>query len=190
MRVSSLVTSASPLYFNTYAEEDELLKTKMNENYISREINISNNGKKIFVNLGEIEINGEKIGFYNIDSLGKKGMFNNKEKSNLLISESFEINKETEIYFSIGMLSQKSLSSDVNSNRDIKAKVVLINDENNQIVGTIKTFRMNDKSNPADKLNRYRFNNESGITMKAKLGLIVEGVEESEINVTNLISSA
>ncbi len=189
MLLSTLVTTSTPYEFKQYGQSG-LPKASNNAGSITREINITSGENRLFIDLGNIQVDGESIGFYSIDSLGSKAVSEKPKLSNYLVSEGFDLTDKTEIYFDFGMETLNANDFSIGNEKGIDVQVVLMDDKTNEIISEVKSCSVKNKIRDNARKTRIKLNSKSGEKRRVKLALVIEGIEESEMNLVTIISDA
>lgn len=191
--LSTLVTSSTPYQFMHYGQSG-LQKEGDNAGSITREVNIAWGENRLFIDIGNIEVDGELIGFYDVDSLGGKALHpvddkqDKKNIANYLVSEGFDLTDKTEIYFDFGIeqLNEKSLS--FNEDKEIEVTLVLLDDKSNEVLSEIKSCKVKNKIDENARKNRIKLKAKEEEKRRVKLALVIEGIDQNEMNLVTKVS--
>jgi hypothetical protein len=189
MLLSTLVTSSTPYQFMHYGQGG-LPKEGNNNNSITREINIASGDNRIFIDLGNIEVDGENIGFYNVDSLGSKAVHENNKLSNYLVSEGFDLTDKSEIYFDFGIEKLNENEFSIGDENGADVKVLLLDDKTNELISEVKSTSVKSRLTDKNKKAKFKLNSDSKEKRRIKLALIINGVKEDDMNLVTIVGDS
>jgi hypothetical protein len=184
--LSTLVTSSAPYQFMHYGQGG-LPKSTNENNSITREINVASGENRLFIDLGNIEADGESIGFYDVDSSGSKAVHESNKLSNHLVSEGFDLTDKTEIYFDFGIEKLNENEFSIGDEEGIDIKVVLLDDQTNEIISEVKSASIKNKLSNSDKKAKFKLNSDNKEKRRVKLALFVDGVKEDDMNLVTIV---
>jgi hypothetical protein len=186
MLLSTLVTTSVPYTFQQYGQSG-LPKENGNSSSIVKEVNFDIGEEKLYAQMGNIEVNGDNIGFFSGDTLGIKSDPALLQFQDYLVSEAFELDREIELNFIFGVQFKDNSNIKLSNNDKINVSVMLIDAETGLLIDELKRLKIKANNNSDLTTKKYKVKTKDSKSRKVKLLLTIEENINAKMNLVTKV---
>ncbi len=185
-RISILQKQSAPYSF-AFHGQGGLQKSSEKQSPVTREVNLAVDGNRLFIQMGNILVNGKNIGITNeaLDELpGEKTAM---EFNDYLVTETFEINDKTDLEFIFGIQTENNTKPTLAGNKRIDVSVIMIDAETGRQIQELKNIKLKQIDSRDMLTKKYGVKAEDKQTRKVKLALVIDENLEAEMNLVTKV---